>query len=74
MIMAGIQNDQTEIRLTYWPRETETVNRVSAFGVGVKQHVGEILLLSADFQATKHTQAEEREIDIGVGLGAGIYF
>lgn len=74
MIMAGIQSLDTEIRLTYWPRETCTVNRVSAFGVGVKQHLTDIIIVASDFQVTKHTQAGEHESDIGVALGAGVYF
>ena len=74
MLIAGIQSPDTEIRLTYWPRETDTLNRVTAFGVGVKQHVSDIIIVSADFQATKYTQAGEREIDLGMALGAGIYF
>jgi hypothetical protein len=74
MIIVGSQSQDTEIRLAFWPRETDTLNRVSAFGVGVKQHLTDIMIMSVDFQATKYTQSGRSEVDLGVALGAGVYF
>lgn len=73
-VMAGYQDDKTEIRFTYWPHENDTPNRVSGGGVLVRHKLTDVLMVSFGYQLFKYTQSGSRETDLTLSLGAGIYF